>query len=310
VRPNAPVDALVAPLRADTLNGSSVIGRAAVDVVRRAVRTTQAKDSRAFRDFLVGLSTAILEAQPAMAPLVSLTSGLLSSFDGDDPILGAREAVLRAADTFRDNTERAVANVSAHTDPLLPHGAVVLTLSSSSTVRAALERWGDERELRVICLESRPQLEGIHLARQLSEAGLEVTVAVDAAAGNMVAEADLVLLGGDSLGDRGIMNKIGSSALVSLARGQNVPIHILLDRSKLLPPGFPQLVEDPRPGQEIMEEEGRIRIWNHYFELFPVDSVASIVTEEGITSPFEVETIRSSISVPMELKAWAEARSR
>lgn len=310
MRPNASVDALVAPLRADVFSGASVIGRTAVDVVQRAVQATDTPDSKAFRELVVGLSIGILEAQPAMAPLVSLTSRLLNAFTIDDPFSTARASVLRAADAFQDTTEQAGAAVAALAGALIPQGSTILTLSFSSTVRATLERWGSERSLSIICLESRPKLEGIHLAQQLSRGGLDVTVAADAAAGRLVTGADLVLLGADSLGDRGIMNKIGSSALVSLARGQNVSTHILLDHSKLLPPAFPQTMEDARPGQEIMEPTKGINIWNHYFELFPVDSVASIVTEEGITSPSEVEAVRSSIPVPPELRAWARTRSQ
>jgi translation initiation factor 2B subunit (eIF-2B alpha/beta/delta family) len=300
----------VAPLRADVVNGAAAIGRTAVGVVREAVLATQAPDSQAFRRHLVKLSGAILDSQPAMAPLVTLTSLLLNACREDDPLPQAKDAVLRATGSFQEAMERAASAVAESAEPLLPGGSTLLTLSASSTVRAVLERWGRERRIRVICLESRPQREGLLLARELAREGLDVSVAVDAAAGRLMGEADLVLLGADSVGDQGVVNKIGSRSLVSLARGQKVPVHLLMDRSKFLPPHFPQPVEDARPGQEIMEAAEGVRIWNQYFELFAVDSVASIVTEDGITSPAQVEEIRSGIVVPLELREWAQARSQ
>jgi len=152
--------------------------------------------------------------------------------------------------------------------------------------------------------------EGLHLAKRLSRSGVRVTVAVDAGMGTLIQEVDLVLMGADSLGDRGIVNKVGSLALISLAKDHGVPVHVLLDRSKLLPPGFPQNVADDRPGEEVMEGYGDIRVWNRYFELIPVESIASIVTERGSTSPSEVQEFRSQIQVPPELQAWAHARSQ
>ena len=151
--------------------------------------------------------------------------------------------------------------------------------------------------------------EGAHLAHSLSEAGLQVVFAIDAAAGSLIRHADLILLGGDSLGDRGVVNKVGSLALASLARDRRVPVHILLDRSKLLPLGFPQMVEDDRPGDEVLSGATGIKVWNRYFEVMPLGSVTSIVMEDGTASPVEAQEFRSRIRVPPELRAWAKVRA-
>jgi translation initiation factor 2B subunit (eIF-2B alpha/beta/delta family) len=304
------LEPLVAPLRADVVSGASVIGRTAVEIVRWAVRSGDAKDTSAFRSMLAALCTAILDAQPAMAPLVAMSARVLGSFREEDPMETARAGVLQALEDFKGDLDRAALRIAAHAESLLHHGATVLTLSSSTTVRTALERHGRDRSLAVISLESRPMAEGTQLARHLSRSGLRVTVAVDAAAGVLLEEADLVLLGADSLGDEGIVNKIGSLSVATLARNKGIPVHVLMDSSKFLPPAFPQTVGDDRPGEEVMAGARRIRVWNRYFELLPVELIDGIVTEDGAASPAEAQAIRSRIPVPSELRAWAEVRRR
>jgi len=302
-------DALVAPLRADVVSGASSVGRAAADVVQRAVLDIPCENAATFREKLVTLSIKILEAQPAMAPLVALTSKVLNSFQEEDLLDEATRRVLEATRSYLDGRDQAVAQVAAQANSLIPEGATILTISFSSMVRAALEGSGNPRSLRAICLESRPSAEGAALAHLLSQAGLRVSYAVDAAMGTLIQEADLILLGADSLGDRGVANKIGSMALVSLARERNIPAYFLLDQSKLLPFGFPQRVEDDRPSGEVLKMAEGIQVWNRYFEIVPVGAITGIVTEDGHASPVEIQEFRSRIQVPSELRAWAKARA-
>ena len=57
-----------------------------------------------------------------------------------------------------------------------------LTISASSLVeRAILAAAGAGRGPRIVCLESRPALEGVALAGRLAAAGLRVTLVTDAA---------------------------------------------------------------------------------------------------------------------------------
>jgi translation initiation factor eIF-2B subunit delta len=299
--------ALVGPLRGDVVSGAAVIGRTASDVVRRAVRRIPVGDAGELREMLVDLSVRILDAQPAMAPLVSLTSAVLTSFEPDEPLEDARSRVLEAAAAFKDELESSVGEVARAARPFLPPGGRILTLSSSSTVRKTLLLHGEELKLRACCLEGRPLCEGKHVARELARAGIPVTYAVDAAAGSLLLLSDLVLLGADSVGDDGIVNKIGSLALAALASEFGVPLYVLVDRTKLLPPGFPQDVRDRRPEEEVWKPPHGVKVWNRYFECIPLNVVHGLVTEEGVLSSEDLERIRSRIPVPPELREWAEA---
>lgn len=301
------LDALVAPLRSDVTSGAAVIGRTAAEVVRRAAVRTPAGSTGELRDVIQRLVLRILDAQPAMAPLVALARDVLRSADPEDDLGPARGAVARAAEAFREKVERSGGVVARRARRHLPRRGTVVTLSSSSSVRAALAGAAD-RELRVVCLESRPMSEGRRLARALAETGLEVVVAVDAAAAHFVDRSDVVLLGADSVGDRGVVNKIGSRALAILADRAGKPVVVTADTTKLLPPGFPQRVDDDRPPEEVWSAPGDATVWNHYFEHVPTALVSVLVTEEGELSPAEADALRADFAVPDELRRWAVGR--
>lgn len=303
------LDAMVAPLRADVVSGASVIGRTAADVVRRAVEGSSAKDTGQLREMLVSLGIRIMEAQPAMAPLVAMVSEFIRSAEEGLPLPEARSRVLDSISSFKEGLEASTRAVADQAGGLLSTGARVLTLSFSSTVASTLTRFGPGHRIHVFCLEARPMTEGQRLARTLAQAGVGVTFAVDAAAAALAQQADLVFLGADSLGDQGLVNKVGSLPVALAAREAGVPVYALLDRTKLLPPGFPQTVADDRPEGEVWKAPHGIRVWNRYFELVPTELITEIVTEDGAFSPKEARSLRSRISIPSELRTWAAGRS-
>lgn len=302
-------DALVAPLRADVVSGAAVVGRMAAEVVRRGVRRMPADTPEELREGLVELGRAILDAQPAMAPLVRLVSEVLDATRGVAEVGEGRHAAAAAADAFREGQETRTRVVARRAAAVIPDGGRVLTLSSSSTVRAAFLHHGSERDFSVVCLEGRPVQEGALLAETLARNGIRVTLAVDAAAASLAPLCDLALMGADSIGDAGVVNKIGTVSVADAARRAGIPLHVVTDGTKILPPGFPQAVDDDRPPEEVARTRAGVQVWNRYFECLPLEEVTSVVTEEATLDPAALERLRRDLRVPPELQAWAEARS-
>lgn len=147
--------------------------------------------------------------------------------------------------------------------------------------------------------------EGQALARTLAQAGIPVTLAVDAAGPTLVKTVDLVLIGADSLGDGGIVNKIGSLGLAREAVEQGIPVWVAADRSKWLPPGFPQPVDDDRPADEVWRGARGVTVWNRYFEILPSSLVDRVVSDTGIFTPEELDEARRALRVAPVLEAWA-----
>ena len=301
------LQALVAPLRDDVLSGAADIARVAVDTVRRAALESPAGDVLELRRELGEVGQAILDAQPVMAPLVALVAAILDAAGAASDLEGGREAVLGAAQAFRTDLGSRTARVATRAAALLPapEQGPVLTLSSSSTVREALLANDDRGALEVTVLESRPMQEGRILAAALARAGVPVTLAVDAAASTLVRRSSMVLLGADSVGDAGVVNKVGSLAVASAARAAGVPVLVLTDETKILPVGFPQHLGSQRPAREVWQAPAGVRVWNQYFEAVPLDAVTSVVAESATMTPLEVEEYRRRIRLPEEVRAWA-----
>jgi translation initiation factor 2B subunit (eIF-2B alpha/beta/delta family) len=131
-----------------------------------------------------------------------------------------------------------------------------------------------------------------------------VTVAVDAAITSLSRGCDLFLVGADSIGDAGVVNKIGTRTAAQSARSAGIPIYALADHSKLLPPGFRQPLEDDRPADEVWPRApADVNVWNRYFEATPLGHFAGIVTESGLHTPAEVDDLRAKIELPVELRS-------
>ena len=301
---------LVAPLRADALSGASVLGRTAAVVLRRAAVRLKAGSLEELRWGLGEVCRQILDAQPAMAPLVTLIRQVMGAVEQAGSLEDGRLAAAHAADSFRQGAEERIRAVVAVGAAVLPTGGAVATLSSSATVQALLIEEAGPRGITVLCFESRPMNEGRIFASALAEAGVEVRYAVDAAAAKLVGECDAVVLGADSVGDDGVMNKIGSKGLAQAAHAAGVPVYVLADETKMLPVGFPQILDDDRPGAEVWDAPHGVEVWNRYFEVTPMEYVHSIVTDAGVLKPPEVSTVRAAMDMPAGLNTCLTDRKR
>ncbi len=301
---------LVAPLRAEVLSGASVVARMAADALLRSVDGLPGETVPELRAAVADLCLRMLDAQPAMAPLVALAAEALHALEGAGDVPSARTAVRGAARAFREGLDSRARSLAERTASLLPEDVVVLTLSSSSSVRDTLLRRAREGRVEAFVLESRPLQEGHRLAAELARAGVPVTVAVDAAATTLVRRATAVLMGADSVGDAGVVNKLGSAGLAHAAARAGVPVLVSTDGTKILPPGFPQYVADDRPAEEVVRAPAGVKVWNRYFEAVALEDVTLVVTEAGAFSPGELAGHREGMRVPAEVRAWAEQRGR
>jgi translation initiation factor 2B subunit (eIF-2B alpha/beta/delta family) len=248
-----------------------------------------------------------MDAQPSMAPLVHLLTQVLEALEDDISLEEARRRAARAAETFRDRLDAQGRELSDALADALPDSQTVLTHSASNSVRSGLLK--ARKGIKVICLESRPQNEGHGLARTLAQAGIPVTLAVDAAAESLVPRADLVLLGADSVGDRGVVNKIGSAAVARSAQAHGVPVWVAADATKWMPPGFPQFVADDRPADEIWRGARGVRVWNRYFECLNFELMDRLVCGSGVLSRAELDDRRAELRAAPALLAWADRKS-
>jgi translation initiation factor eIF-2B subunit delta len=118
----------------------------------------------------------------------------------------------------------------------LPSRAVVLTLSYSSTVLAALSR----RDLRVVVGESLPGGEGRTTARRLSRDGITARVVPDTMMAVAAQRADCGVVGADAVTPDTVINKVGTRLLALACQDADIPCYVLADSSKFVSAEWPQ----------------------------------------------------------------------
>ncbi len=169
------------------------------------------------------------------------------------------------------------------------------TLSRSSTVLAAMYHLnGMDRVEHVYVLEGRPMFEGHRSARDLHDHGVSCTLMVDAAMGEALARADVVVVGADSISADGyLLNKTGTYPLALCCKALDVPLYVLCDSLKFSPQLHTQILVEDRPGEELLQrgEGDGYHIWNRYFEWTSVEYVTAFITERGAFTPDQLSAL-------------------
>ncbi len=162
-----------------------------------------------------------------------------------------------------------------------------MTISYSTTILDAFKQLATNNiDKRIYVLESRPKREGIIFAKRLTELGFRVRLIADAAAGYYAKDADMIVIGADTiLPDGSILNKIGSFQLALIARYYQKPFVVAASTNKFLttaPENLKELIKD-KPVEEIYESElEKLTVKNIYFELIPRELVTIFVSDEEV----------------------------
>jgi translation initiation factor 2B subunit (eIF-2B alpha/beta/delta family) len=186
-----------------------------------------------------------------------------------------RRVIQEEAQALDDARRRAAASITIQLRERLDD-ATVLTHSASATVREAFQH---EEPAKVICTVSEPVGEGRAFADEMREAGLDVELVEDADAPSRVADADVLLLGADTVfRDGTICNKVGTIPLAKAAVDAGIPVVVAAEIIKLA----------PVPGTQAPE---LAEIERSLFELVPPELITEVVTEEGTFEPDELAAL-------------------
>ncbi|KAF2021017.1 nagb/rpia/CoA transferase-like protein [Aaosphaeria arxii CBS 175.79] len=215
----------------------------------------------------------------------------------------------------------------------------ILTLSNSSTIRAALLsllKSTTSLTMHLTVLESRPRFEGADLAASLLEAfvkgssnagndgnetKLKVTMAPDCAVGVLVSNIDVVLLGADRITAKGhVLNKIGSLAAAVCARqlNTNAKVVVVSEVDKIVADESeqPAREEENHPAGELTEsysthakrelEAERVDVFGEWFEWVPKQFVNCYITNEGVLGHDQISRIGKQIGT-LEAQVFASS---
>ncbi|MFO7619211.1 MAG: S-methyl-5-thioribose-1-phosphate isomerase [Thermoplasmata archaeon] len=275
-----------------TIRGAGRIARSAAAALGEFA--SDAKDM-GLEEFLKGLSAAAERLISTRPTAISLHNGVritLKGVDKQPDFESARKLVISNAETFVNNSNSAVERIGQHAPALLTKPGKAITICNSTAAVTALvscHRAG--KVTGVYACETRPKRQGLITARELSEAGVPVTLIVDSAMRYVMPEVSIAFVGTDTLeSDGSVINKIGTHLLAATARDFKVPFYACAETYKFLPASkIGRRVEiERRSSREIVantEIPGGVEIFNPVFDRVPPELVTGIITENGIVKP-------------------------
>jgi translation initiation factor 2B subunit (eIF-2B alpha/beta/delta family) len=295
-------------IRNDHRSGSIALARRAGEALAQLTRLPAHRAD--FHRQLVLVCRALVSAQPQMAAILNLCNAALRAAGNSSDAAAARASVRAVVDEFLRAAQEAAKQIAQSAAALISDGMTVATHSYSSAVRdALLNAAAAGRQFRVAVTESRPLLEGVALAKELSSAGIPVTLSVDAAMALLLKNADLVLVGADAVTETFLLNKAGTFPAALLARRQGIPFYALAGSEKFAPRSCRLPSEIAKPPSEVLPRAPRgVEIRNLYFDQTPLKLVTALVTEKGPLDPKQAVRLPRKLSLHPALMSADQAR--
>ena len=266
----------IAELRDDRSHGASWMARQAVEALTELADRHEGTCEELL-DELRRAGRQISAARPGVGAVAGAVGRLLASGRYESHLQpdALRQVVKEEAHALTEGRIRAPASIAIQLRERIDD-ATVFTHSNSATVHEALTH---ENPSKVLATVSDPVGEGRTLVDALKEAGIEAELVEDADAPGRMSEADVLLLGADTVfRDGTICNKVGTIPLARATRDGGIPVVVAAEVIKLAPvPGA------QAPDLADFERE--------LFELIPADLITQIVTEEGVFTPEDLASL-------------------
>ncbi len=291
------------------LRGAPLIGCAAAFGMALAARKGRLKD-------VLSAAPVLRRARPTAVNLAHALDHMLAvAADGPEENLAERmaeAAVAYHADDLGFNA--AMAGLGA---ALLKKGSRVITYCNAGALATAgigtalgmiRAAWLAGKIDRVYACETRPYLQGSRLTLwELMQAGIPATLITDNMAAHLMKTRKIaaVIVGSDRIAaNADVCNKIGTYGLAILAKHHGVPFYVVA----------PSTTVDMRTahGDDIPIEERSVaevveifgvpiapkgaKAHHFAFDVTPHELVTAIVTEKGVVSPADGDTLKKVIS--------------
>lgn len=280
----------------DNTSGAREIAVKSLQILQRLATQSSMTSPPELLDELSDAAVKVLRSKPEMGIVFSALNRFLLECEEFETAPDVGELRIQAVARLQDQVRRMdedLGRAAEHASMLIQNGDVVLTYSRSSTVVAALKRAkAAGTTFDVVTAESRPNLEGRQIAKELAEDQIPVRFVVDAMLGTVVDGADRVMVGADAITPRSFVNKVGTRLLVMAAKARDIPVHVVSDSGKAwVKRGDPTVsvlggrIRDPK---EVWDQPPYgVEIVNLYFEETPLEWCSGIVSELGEKRPHD-----------------------
>jgi ribose 1,5-bisphosphate isomerase len=292
------VRAVVDDVHIRQMRGGTIVTHAALKALRSAALKSTARSSQEFMreleengKYLASLRTTSVSLSNGLRQV--LTEVQQSAANNAD-VQRLIQTVVDATQGFERRLDESVKMIAEIGARRIKEGDVILTHSYSSSVIAILKRAHDQgRRFRVFVTETRPELEGRDVARELAAHGIETTLIIDSAVSHFVKDSDKVLVGAEAVAANGaIVNKIGTATIAAVAHEARIRVFVAASTYKFSPETmFGELIEieerDPSfvLDNPEMRKLPRLAVRNPAFDITSSENIDLIITERGVIPP-------------------------
>ncbi len=287
---NEKIKEIAEGIRSMEIRGAGRIARAGVTALIYFAEDFMG-DRGEFLEELEKVKEYILSTRPTAVSLRNAVYYVINRIQGET-LEEMRESIIANAKEFIENSRKAVELIGKYGAGRIPNGATVMThCNSTAALRCIIEAHRQGKDIEVINTETRPWFQGHITARTLAKEGIPVTMIVDSAVRYFMREADIVVVGADTIASNGaVINKIGTSQMALAAHEARVPFIVCAETYKFSPEtviGKLVKIEERDPGEIADPREfPGVRLRNPVFDATPPEYVDAIVTEIGVISPY------------------------
>ena len=274
------------------VQGARNVAIAAVKAIQTQAELTKAKNKIQFLCELKEAQTIFVasrETEPLMRNAIRWIITQAQSIKTEKVETLSQNVVANANQFLKDleDSKEHIAEIGANR---IHDNSVVFTHCHSSTVTRLLAKAkADDKNIKVICTETRPAYQGRITANELVGLGIETTLIVDSAARSFMGNVDIVIVGADAITSEGnVVNKIGSSSIAVLAHEARVPFYVVSELLKFDPEtlnGECEKIEQRSPKEVWKQAPPKLIVRNPAFDVTSNRYIHGLICEEGIIAP-------------------------
>ncbi|MCL2334221.1 MAG: ribose 1,5-bisphosphate isomerase [Candidatus Methanoplasma sp.] len=289
------VKATASDIKEMKIRGAGRIARAGASAMGKFAEDYNGGSLEDFKKDIDKAKKIILDSRPTA---VSLWNGVQASVKdvGSAASLGeAKASVVRNAASFVKMSSSAVETIAKIGAKRVEKGDTLLTHCNSSAALGIIkEAHLQGKDIKVYATESRPWRQGLLTVKELSDAGVDVTLIIDSAVRAVMKDIDKVFVGADTVTSNGaLINKVGTSQLALAANEARVPFSVCTETYKFSPMTiFGDMVEiEERDCGEVVKADEipkGVKIYNPVFDTTPAKYIDAYITELGVISPGSV----------------------
>jgi ribose 1,5-bisphosphate isomerase len=288
----------VEDVRIRQMRGGTIVTHAALTALRSAALKSTVSSPSEFYEELEENTLYLTKIRAASIPLTNglrhVVSEVQKSMKDGRSVQELKQVVSEAATTFDRKLEESIREIAEIGARRLKEGDVIMTHSYSSSVIAILKKAHEQgKRLRVTVTETRPEMEGRDVARELAGEGIDTTLIIDSAVSHFIEKTDKVLVGAEAVAANGaIVNKIGTATIAAVAHGARVRVYAAASTYKFSPETMlGELIEIEERDPAFVLEDPEIRklsnltVRNPAFDVTSPQDIDLIITERGVIPP-------------------------